>query len=1117
MTQSGYYRFPTIHKDNIAFVSEDDLWTVAKTGGIARRLTSNPGRITKVAYSSDGSQLAFTGRDEGINDVYVMPALGGEVKRLTYLGQNTSVAGWTPDAKIIYYSNVRQAFRDINYLYAISPEGGQATKLDVGTGMSISYGKNGACVIGRNTTDIARWKRYKGGTTGELWIDTTGKRNWKKLIELDGNVAAPLWIGKRIYFVSDHEGTGNLYSTTPTGKDLERHTHREDFYVRHPSTDGESIVYHAGADLFVLSLEEGSSTKVELDWHSSRPERNRKFVSAQRYLQEYTLDPKGNAVAIATRGKVYTMNNWEGAVLQHKDSDEDIARYSRPVWLHDGKRIVQVSDASGEMRLELRTLPNQTDPQAAPIKFNKLDIGYPYELLPSPTKDQLAITNHRNELVLVDLENPKRPKLKVLDTSPHNRIFGMAWSPDGRWLAYSYLKSEYNGILKLCDTQTAKTYPISEGIVDEDQPSFDPEGKYLYFRSHRTFNPVYDSVHFDLGFTNATKLYLLTLQADTPSPFVLTGNEADSSKGDKAGDDAKDSEPQKAKKTKAAGKTTKKQEKTSKAKATENQVKPVQIDLEGIQDRIVAFPIPAGRYGTVKAIKGKVLFTVYPTRGALADDYSSGPSGRLEVYDFAEQNHETLIEGISDFDISQDGSTMIYRVGRSLRVLKAGEKPSGNNDLGRKGGWLDLNRIKVSVLPQDEWAQMLREAWRRQRDFFWTEDMSGVDWTGVYTRYAPLVQRVSTRSEVSDLFWEMQGELGTSHAYEYGGDYRREPGYYLGKLGADFSFDAKTDSYMITKIVRGDPWNLKASSPLAQVGLNINVGDGIVAVDGEPVSADVPIESLLVNQASNEIMLSIVSGTKATKNTKSAKKNAQTVRQVVVKTLYNERAARYRDWVEHNRAVVHAATDGRIGYLHIPDMGARGYAEFHRGLLSESDCEGLVVDVRYNEGGHVSELLLEKLARKQRAYKVPRWGQPVAEPELAFTGPMVAISNEFSGSDGDIFSHSFKLLGLGPLIGKRTWGGVVGIKYSEPFSDGSGATQPGFATWYNDVGYQVENYGTDPTIDVDIRPQDWVDEVDPQLDRGLKEIIKLLKSAPQKPDFSKRPILVAPKLPKAPK
>jgi tricorn protease len=502
-----------------------------------------------------------------------------------------------------------------------------------------------------------------------------------------------------------------------------------------------------------------------------------------------------------------------------------------------------------------------------------------------------------------------------------------------------------------------------------------------------------------------------------------------------------------------------------------------------------------------------VLFSSFPIEGAINNQwftFSEPPAkGKIEVYDLAERSCEPLIEGITSFEISQDATRLIYRAGSRLRALKAGEKPKEDGPPGRKSGWIDLRRIRVSIVPHAEWEQMYREAWRLQRDQFWTEDMSGVDWQTVYRRYLPLLSRVATRAEFSDLLWEMQGELGTSHAYEIGGDYRPEPRYDQGFLGADLHYDPETDSYRIGRIIQGDVWDEAAGSPLARPGVNIRPGDRLVALGGQRVGREIPPQALLVHQANTEVLLTIAPA-------------AGEPRTLTVKTLRDERPARYRDWVESNRHRVHEATDGRVGYIHIPDMGARGYAEFHRGYLAEVVRDGLIVDVRFNGGGHVSQLLLEKLARRRVGYVVTRWGEPASYPSYALLGPMVALTNEAAGSDGDIFSHVFKLLGLGPLIGKRTWGGVVGISLRGRLADGAMATQPEFSFWFKDVGWRVENYGTDPDIEVDITPQDHVAGRDTQLERGLDEILRrLAEQPPERPDFSQRPRLTLPELPEA--
>ncbi len=1062
MADEGYYHNPTLFGDRIVFVCEDDLWEVSAKGGTARRLTANPGRVLTAAFSPDGESLAFTGRDEGADEVYVMPAAGGPAIRLTYLGSSTQVVGWTPEGAIAFASNSGAPFSRLFKLYTVPATGGEPAELPTGPASSLSYGPNGGLVIARNTTDLARWKRYRGGLTGDIWIDAKGDGDWERLSGLSGNVAAPLWVGERIYFVSDHEGVGNLYSCTPAGEGLHRHTHHADYYVRHPATDGRRIVYGAGADLYLFDPEEGESRPVEIAFHSPRAQRKRKFVEAAAYLQGYMLDPKGHAVALTARGKTFAMGLWEGAAVGYGDEG---ARTRLPTYLHDGTRLALVSDAGGEDGLEL----HPTDTLDEPVRFD-LDLGRPLTMTASPKRDLLALTNHRHELVLVDIE---AGTATVLDESLHAPIQGTAWSPDGRWLAYGFHDTSQTSVIKLCFVETGETTAVTRPVLWDGRPAFDPEGKYLYFLSYRAFNPVYDSMGFNLGFPKGGRPFLITLQADTLSPFA--GTVEDEAEEIKAGDEDSEAET------------------------------PLRIDLDGITDRLVAFPVPEGLYTQVRGLKNKVLFSSEPVEGALDTDwFSFGPppaKAKLELYDFSKRECETLVEGITDFELSGNGEKLIYRAGDRLRVLKAGEKPNDEGEPGRKSGWLELGRVKVSVTPPTEWAQMYRDAWRRQRDHFWTADMSGVDWEGVYERYQPLLERVGTRTEFSDLLWEMQGELGTSHAYEFGGDYREEPSYPQGFLGADVVYDAASESYLIQHIVRGDVWDLQSGSPLLRPGVNVRAGDRLLAVNGRRVSREVPPAALLVHQAGSEVRLSV------------APADGGAPRTVTVKTLRDERPARYRDWVERNRAFVHDATGSRVGYIHIPDMGPQGFAEFHRGFFAEVNREGLLIDVRWNGGGHVSGLLLERLARRRLGYSVPRRGEPHPYPDLAPMGPMVALTNEQAGSDGDIFSHAFKLMNLGPLLGKRTWGGVVGINVSERLADGSITTQPEFSFWFEDVGWGVENYGTDPDIEIDIKPQDYVTGQDPQLARALEELMRLLETPHGRPDFGKRPHLAPPPLP----
>lgn len=1093
MTEAGYYRFPTIHQDTIVFVCEDDLWTVSAAGGVARRLTSNPGQSSTPALAPDGTLLAYMSRDEGPPEVFLMPATGGAPHRLTYLGSpQLWVVGWSPDGEsIIFASNAGQPFTREYQLYAIHRDGGTPQPLPTGPAMSISYGPNGGQVIGRFTTDLARWKRYRGGLTGDLWIDPDSNNDWRRLLDLAGNVTRPLWVGQRIYFVSDHEGIGNLYSCLPTGEDLRRHTHHGEYYVRHPATDGTRIVYHAGADLFVYDPATDATRMIEFAFHSSQAQRNRKFVDTTRYLQSYAIHPEGHSLAIIARGKPFALANWEGAAMQYGDGNS--TRYRLLRWLHDGKRLVMLSDATGEEALEVHT----ADASAEMERLEGLDIGRPVNLLASPTQPEVALSNQRNELILVNLETRTA---RVLDQSRYARMRGIAWSPDGRWLAYGFADTRQTSLIKLCQVETGETFAATRPVLRDGWPAFDPEGKYLYFLSFRDFDPVRDSLHFDLGFPIGMRPYLITLRADIPSPFIPTPAWLEPKQSRPNGDDSKEKDEES--KENAAEKDEAKEETKPEAKS---EVKPIQIDRDGISDRVIAFPVPAGRYGQIRGIKGKALFTTFPVEGTLSRPNNGGLTparGRIEMYEFDDQNHEILVESVANFAISQNGKSLVYWAGNRLRVLKAGEKPKSNGPPSRKSGWIDLHRVRVSVAPPAEWEQMYREAWRLQRDQFWTADMSGVDWQTVYQRYLPLLKRVATRAEFSDLLWEMQGELGTSHAYEMGGDYRRSPRYYQGFLGADLDYDPETSSYRIARLLHGDIWDEDVSSPLARPGLNIKPGDQLLAINGRRLGPELSPQEALVNQAGNEVLLTLAGADGATPRT------------ISVRTLRSETALRYREWVEHNRQQVHAATDGQVGYVHIPDMGARGYAEFHRSYLAEVAHEGLIVDVRFNGGGNVSQLILEKLARRRIGYDVQRWGEPSPYPDDSVLGPLVAIANEQAGSDGDMFSHAFKLMNLGPLIGKRTWGGVIGINVRDSLVDGGVTTQPEFSFWFQDVGWGLENHGTEPTIEVDIRPQEYVAGQDPQLERAIAEIQRLLEeNPPQLPDFGNRPRLELPRLP----
>ena len=1069
--QRGYLRFPTIHGDAVVFVSDDDLWRVEARGGVARRLTASVSEASSPALSPDGRQVAFVGRDEQHPEVYVMSADGGPARRLTWLGPDVIVRGWTPDGRIVFVSTYGQPFFRNYRAFTLDAAGGLPELLPLGQVNHLAFGPGNARVIGRNTADPARWKRYRGGTAGHLWVDAAGTGTFTRLATLAGNVTSPMWIRDRIYLLSDHEGVGNLYSCAPDGSALRRHTDHDAFYARNAHTDGRRVVYQCGADVWLFDPASDSSAALDIRLPSHRTQAARRFVPAAEHLESFRPHPEGHGLAVTARGKLFSFALWEGAVRQHGDAHS--GRYRHAQWLADGETLVAVGDASGEERIEVLAGHER--------RVQSWDIGRVIALRAAPSGTRVAIANHRNEVLLGDAAGGD---LVRIDRSEAGRTEDLAWSPDGRWLAYTFWTSTRHCAIKLHDCEAGTTTLVTKPEFRDYAPAFDPEGRYLYFLSLRTFDPVYDSLQFELSFPRGARPYLVALQRRQrppfePAPKGLRADEADAKRKDGEG----------------------------------GARKPLPgIDLDGIERRIAPFPVPENRFGQIAgAAGGKVVWSVLPIAGAHGrGGHKEGP-GRIELFDFATLRTETLLDKADEFALANDHVTLVVREGKRLRAIAANRKrdlrdaAAEGDEPSRKTGWLDLERIRLSVEPRHEWRQMLREVWRLQRDQFWVQNMSGVDWDAVYRQYEPLLARVSTRAELSDLIWEMQGELGTSHAYEMGGDYRKPPQVALGYLACEVALADDGESYAITRIVDGDAWDAGADSPLNAPGVEARVGERIVAVNGQRVSRERPPQSLLVHQAKTKVELTLASG----------RGSDATTRNVVVATLADEVPARYREWVEAKRAFVHERSGGRVGYFHLPDMMSHGFAEFHRYFRSECDRQALVVDVRYNRGGHVSELLLEKVARKRIGYNLSRWMPPVSYPDEAPAGPVVALTNEHAGSDGDIFSHGFKLMNLGPLVGTRTWGGVIGIWPRHKLVDGTETTQPEFSFWFRDVGWGVENYGTDPTIEVDNAPQDAREGRDRQLEIAIDTALGLIeRSGAAKPQFEPRPQLARGTLPR---
>lgn len=1060
--QPGYYSKPALSGDTILFTCEDDLWKVSAEGGPAARMTAGEGEYLGPVWSHDSSLVACSCSDEGASELYVLPIEGGEARRLTFHNTSCEPTAWTPEGELIFTSSGDRPFASDVWLYRISPEGGQPRRIPWGPASCLRLGAQGQILLGRNTKDPSHWKRYRGGTVGEFWIDPSpsgpdrfeSPGNFRRLATPEGNVSSPCWVGERIFFLSDHEGISNVYSCDVLGQDLRRHSDHADFYARQLRSDGQRLVYACAGDLYLLDPAQRDPRRLEIHLGSSRSQARRRFYRISAVgLQSFDLSPDGSRLAVVARGKAFSFANWEGPVVQHGEAEG--VRYRLLGWLSDQRHLACFASDEG--------------PDPYLVKFPleggesivvRRDFGMVTSCAASPVNNSLALLNHRHQVLYLEDDHT----LHVLDYSPYGPSHSLSFSSDGKWLAYDYADTSQTSCIKLCRLSDRATFVASRPVLQDFCPSFDPDGNYLYFVGKRDLETSSDDAEFALSFPRARKLFAIALRKDVPNPFIP--------------------KPKPLESVAVQAKKKAEEELSEKTVATV-------IDLDGLCDRVMAFPLEAGLYNEVRGAKNKVLFLQGDSR------YTS--SYTLEIYDFRTQKQERLVnKWVNNYVLAFDHRTVLYCHEKTLRVLPAeiySGSHSGNN---RLSGHIDLDRVRISIHPTNEFRQMFRDAWRLQRDYFWDTDMGGIDWEEVYQRYLPLVDRVTTRYEFGDLLWELLGELGTSHAYVGFGSYRKNPKYSQGFLGADWEWKGR--GYGCTSLPVGDAWNNQASSPLRQTDFAVPENSLLVAINGQRLHPSVPPGALMVNLGGQEVELTFLEPEGGEQR-------------VNVKTLASERKARYRDWVSGKRAQVHQATAGRVGYIHVPDMGNEGYTEFHRAYLAELDREALMVDVRFNGGGNVSGLLLQKLLRRRLGYTIPRWGSPVPYPHDSPRGPLLAITNEHAGSDGDIFSHAFKQLKLGPLIGRRTWGGVIGIYPQHQLADGTTTTQPEFSFFFDDVGWRLENHGTEPDIEVDVAPADYFAGRDTQLERAIQVALELLAERPAhspkptQPAIKKRPVL----------
>jgi tricorn protease len=1068
----SYLRYPTLHGELVGFVAQDDVWLGPLERDRPWQLTSDHSPTRDLRFSPDGAHLAYVGQRDGVPELHVVATTGGPSVRTTWWGDaHIRVLGWADTGRVHVASAVGEPLRHRTWARAVRLGGGPPLRLPYGPVTALDLAAGGGVVLGTGfggrRRDPAMWKRYRGGTAGRLWIDSEGSGTFARLLpELDGQLTAPMWVGTRVAFLSDHEGVGNVYSVLPDGSDLRRHTDHDDYYARHATTDGQRVVYAAAGELWLLDdLAPGSQPRrLELRTGGPRAARTPAPVPVGKHLGEVAVDHTGRASAVEVRGTVQWVTHADGPVRALAAGSGVRARLPQLL----GEDVVWVGDADGEDALVVSARDGSGRRTLAAARLGRV-----MNLAAAPDGSQLAVATHDGRLLLVDPTTGTDTELARTD---NGTVEDPVFSPDSQWLAWTHPGPHPLRQIKLAQVSDGTVVDATALRFADFNPTFTLDGRHLAFLSTRIFDPVYDAQVFGLSFPAGTRPQLLPLAADTPSPFAPTAQGRAPAKDDQETDDVV-----------------------------------VVVDPDGLTERAVPVPVPAARYSSLVATKGGLAWLRRPLHGMLGDDLATpdddAPRPVLERVNLTTGTCTVLAEGVDDVWVSGDGTRLVVRDREKLRVVLS-EKPAAKD--AEPGDPLaaldvDLSRIRVQVQPAAEWRQMFDEAGRLMRDNFWVEDMAGNDWPALMARYRPLLERIATRDDLSDLIWEVQAELGTSHAYETPRANPVQASQRLGHLGVDLERD-DAGLWRITRVLPGESSAGAGRSPLRAPGAAVQPGEALVEVDGRAVDSASGPWPLLVGTAGKPIELRLRAVSSADE------------RAVVVVPVADEMPLRYHDWVAGRRAAVHAATEGRVGYLHVPDMMARGWAQLHRDLHTEVSREAVVLDVRSNGGGHTSQLVVEKLARELTGWVVPRGKLAYTYPRNARRGPLITITDENAGSDGDIVTAMIQERRLGPVVGMRSWGGVVGIGPATKLVDGSTVTQPRYAIWIVNRRWSVENHGVDPDVEVPVPPQAWAQGLDPQLDTAVELALAALAQSPAviTPTTEDRPPTSPPPLPPRP-
>jgi tricorn protease len=1056
---------PALSKTQIAFAYGGQIWVVGRDGGAATRLVSGAVSASGPIFSPDGEMLAYTGDYDGNLDVYVVPATGGEPRRLTYHPAPDVALGWTPDGKQILFRSPSASATDGEQLYTVPVTGGFPTELPLPIADQASYSPDGsrvAYVPGFQWQPA--WKGYRGGQTTPIWIANLSDLSIVKVPRDNSTDKDPMWIGNKIYFLSDREGPVTLFVYDIETRQVTRVLKNDGLDLKSASAGPGAIVYEQFGSLHLYNLDSGESKRVDVQIAADLPQLRPHFEKVDpRQLQHADISPSGKRAVFEAHGEILTVPAEKGDVRNITNSpaveDRD------PAWSPDGKTIAYFSDESGEYALHLRD-------QSGIGEVRKISLGNPPSFFYSPTwspdSNKIAYSDKRLNLWYVDLANPTpvRVDTDLFDSPLHE--FDAQWSPDSRLLTYTRQLPNHFHAVFVYSLETHKSTQLTDGMSDALYPNFDKNGKYLYFTASTDL--ALSTGWLDMtaiGHPITRSAYVVVLKKDLPSPLPPESDDEKAKEPEKEGSDAAPAA--------AEAPKEKDKDKTPKGEPKPKPVK-VEIDFENIGQRVLALPIPAGNYGGLSAGKEGQLFLA---EQPVVDVSFGPPHFSVQKFDLKTRKTDKLLDGLSGFVLSSDGEKMLYAQGEKWFVAGTGAPPKPGE------GMLNTAGMEVFVDPRAEWRQMYHEVWRIERDFLYDPHFHGLDLAAAEKGYAKYLDGIASRSGLNYLFEEMTGNITLGHTFIRGGTQPKVERVQVGLLGADYKIE--NGRYRFTRIYDGENWNPELHAPLTQPGVNVKTGEYLLAVNGRDLRASDNIYSFFQETAGKQTILKV-----------GPNPGGAGSRDVTVIPVPDEEGLRNLAWVENNRRKVDELSGGRVAYVHLPDTADGGFRNFNRYYFAQVGKEAAVIDERFNHGGDIADYIIENLRRPIMSFVMSREGETQIEPAESIYGPKVMIINQFSGSGGDALPWYFRKAGLGPLIGMKTWGGLVGISGYPVLMDGGRVTAPRWAIYGTEGDWEVENRGIAPDYEVEMDPKLVREGHDPQLEKAVQVVLELLAKNPPK-------------------